>query len=128
KKIDSPYEFKRSNYWLKIKIWNYMNAIIIGYSSDQSSLVVAGKDRSKKLRSMGKVKPALSKKIGKSLFELLSRLSITKCPLDNKPALSGVIWVKPMIKCQVRYREISKNYTFRHGYVIRLLLEENLNE
>ncbi len=122
KKKDSPYEFKRSLYWYKIKTWNYMTVIIAGYSYDKTSLVV-GNFNNKELKYMGKVKLKLSKEISEVLFKTLPQLEVKECPFEKDPGLSKIIWIKPVIKCKVRFTELTHNKTFRHGYVIELLID-----
>lgn len=121
KKIDSPYEFKRSKYWYKIKIWQYTEAFVAGYRLDRTGLVV-GRFKDNNFIYMGKIKLALSKEEEEVLFRFLPSIKIEKSPFQKEPQISNVNWVKPSIKCRVKFTEITGNETFRHGYVIKLLV------
>jgi len=123
KKKDSPYEFKRSQYWYKIKTWNYLTAMIGGYSHDMTSLVVGKLNENQELEYIGKVKPGLPKEVTATFFDTLSLLKTSKCPFKNNPGLKNITWINPLIKCRVRYTELTRNQTFRHGYVVELLLD-----
>ena len=71
---------------------------------------------------MGKVQVSLNKDIENTLFEFLPSIKIETCPYDKMKNYSNVNWVKPVIKAQIRYTEISPNNSFRHGYLIKLQL------
>lgn len=128
KKIDSPYEFKRSEYWLKIKIWKYTDTIIGGYLQDKTGLVVGKKFESNSksphinLQYMGKVKLALPSNMKTALFKFIPTIAVEQNPFIEKPDIKGVTWIKPTIKCQVRYTKITKHNSFRHGYAVKILL------
>ncbi|MEJ6949725.1 ATP-dependent DNA ligase [Natronospora cellulosivora (SeqCode)] len=116
KEINSPYEFKRSKKWLKIKCWQYSEAIITAYTNNRL-LYLARKDIKGSLIDMGKVKISLEKDIENTLFSFLPTIKI-KSIRNNK---LDVHKVKPYIKVKVRYTEISSNNTFRHGYVVEIM-------
>lgn len=122
KKIDSPYEFKRSKYWYKIKCWQYINVTIGGYSSDNSSLLV-GKFDEYNLTYMGKVKIALDENMRQALFNYLPEIKISSCPFTSTPGFKKVYWVKPVIKTVIRYTELSKHNIFRHGYSTKIIID-----
>lgn len=69
KKVNSPYEFKRSKYWYKIKIWQYTTAVIVGFTRDKEALLVGKylKDNNK-ISFMGRVKIALNEAEKKGLI------------------------------------------------------------
>jgi bifunctional non-homologous end joining protein LigD len=121
KKKDSPYEFKRSKYWYKIKVWQFDKAIIAGYSPDQMSLVV-GKKGKDGLQYMGKIKLALNQEENEALFRFLPTQITTGCPFHQDPGVRNIFWVKPSVECRVRYTEITRNNNFRHGYAIKLMI------
>lgn len=118
KEKNSPYEFKRSRFWYKIKIWQYTNVQIIGYSKNKTTLLV-GELVKDKLNILGKVKLAFQENEEEALFKFLPSLH-TK-PLVNSKNFLDIIWVKPHLKCRVRYTELTKHNTFRHGYAVQIL-------
>lgn len=122
KKIDSPYEFKRSKYWYKIKCWQYTEVIIGGYT--ETGLLV-GKYRNNLLEYMGKVKLALDKNMEEALFRFLPTIIIDSCPFSKEPVEKGPKWVKPLIRSIIRYTELSRHNNFRHGYAVKIILDNS---
>lgn len=121
KKLDSCYEFKRSHKWLKIKIWQYTTVFIGGYTRNKTALLV-GKFLDKNLTYMGKIKPSLGHEEKTALFRFLLSLKQKKAPFTSYNGKNNVIWVKPSVRCRVKYTEITSHNTFRHGYAIKLEL------
>ncbi len=121
KKINSPYEFKRSYNWKKIKIWQYTDAYIGGYSKDFSALL-AGNKHKDKLIFRGKIQPSLNSAEKKALANFLPEIKIKKCPFDYNFKNKKYNWVQPAVKCKVRYTELTPDNLFRHGYAVNLLI------
>lgn len=124
KKLNSPYEFKRSKYWYKIKCWQYTEVYIGGYTAEGTALLV-GKYEKGNLHYMGKVKMALDKNMTQALFRFLPTILTASCPFRTEPAQKGVKWVKPLLRSIVRYTEISRHNTFRHAYAIKIILDNS---
>lgn len=123
KKIDSPYEFKRSKYWYKIKCWQYITTYIGGYSKNGSSFAV-GMFKDNQLFYMGKVNISLSREMREALFRFFPSIVSGECPFKNKPKGSEIYWVRPVIKTKIRYTELSSHNTFRHGYAVEILYDK----
>lgn len=119
KNINSPYEFKRSKYWHKIKIWQYAEAIIGGYTTNMDSILV-GKAKKDTLIYMGKIKLALNNQENTALVNFLPSIRKKDCPFQENITEANTVWVKPLIKCQVRYTELTNHNSFRHGYAVSL--------
>ncbi|MFW6022791.1 MAG: hypothetical protein ACOCQW_04670 [Halanaerobiaceae bacterium] len=121
KKISSPYEFKRSKYWYKIKCWQYKNVFIGGFDKNKNSLAVGDYDCNKKLIYMGKVKLSLSNEMFEALFKFLPSLKKDSSPFINIMKLQDMNWTQPFLKTKIRYTELTKKNTFRHGYAVEIL-------
>ena len=120
KQKKSPYVFKRSQYWYKIKVWQYVEVYIGGYSKDRTGLLV-GQYCREELKYMGKIKLALPTEEEKALFQFLGTIAENSSPFRGTKKQSAVYWVKPLVKCQVRYTELTHRQTFRHGYAVKLI-------
>ena len=121
KKIDSPYIFKRSSFWKKIKIWQYKKILIGGYTKKKSLLV--GKNFKGKLHYRGKVKINLNKIEKTALFNYLPELQISTSPFLNiQKKQNNTIWIKPVIKAEVKYTGLTPDKKFRHGYLESLII------
>lgn len=124
KKIDSPYEFHRSKYWYKIKCWKYINTYIGGYSKNGNSLAVGMFDKdNNQLLYMGKVKISLSQEMNEALFRFFPCIISENCPFKEIPKNSDLYWVRPVIKTKIRYTELSRHNTFRHGFAVNILYD-----
>ncbi len=124
KQIKSPYEFQRSKYWYKIKCWKYINTYIGGYSKNGNSLAVGMFDNNQFIY-MGKVKISLSQEMIEALFRFFPSIISENCPFKNIPKNSDLYWVKPVIKTKVRYTELSRHNTFRHGFAVDILYDNS---
>lgn len=133
KKTDSPYVFARSDYWYKIKIWHYKEVVIGGYSKNKDFLLVGLNNRSHEplqssadLKYMGKVKILLDRAEYKALFNFLPTLKTEHNPFDERinTHTKNTEWVSPGINVKVRYTEITNKNHFRHGYAVKLLLDD----
>ena len=115
KKIDSKYLVnERSNNWLKIKNYKVGEFLVIGYINKDNSYVISlvlGKKVKNKLIYVGKV--SLGKK--RRLAELIMKKAKVKAYIDvnNK----DVIYIKPDVKCIVKYLEVTENGLLRQPFV-----------
>jgi bifunctional non-homologous end joining protein LigD len=122
KKLNSVYEFKRSKEWLKVKIWQYTTVIILGYTNDSLSLIVGKEEAQNTLIYMGKVKINLESSEKEAILKFFPSITIKNSFFSNKIRDKNVKWVEPLIKCRVKYTEITRKNSFRHGYAIELIL------
>lgn len=107
KKIDSKYLVnERSNNWLKIKNYKVGEFLVIGYINKDNSYVISlvlGKKVKNKLIYVGKV--SLGKK--RRLAELIMKKAKVKAYMDVNSR--DVIYIKPDVKCIVKYLEVTEN-------------------
>ncbi|MFW6035970.1 MAG: hypothetical protein ACOCRZ_06920 [Halothermotrichaceae bacterium] len=121
KKISSPYQFKRSKFWYKIKVWNYTEAYIFGFTKNYS-LIVGKKDENNNFINMGRVKSAVNKNMKEALFRYLPEIITVNSHYSKNSSAKDINWVKPVIKCEIRYTEITRHNTFRHGFITKVVL------
>lgn len=115
KKIDSKYLVnERSNNWLKIKNYKVGEFLVIGYINKDNSYVISlvlGKKVKNKLIYVGKV--SLGKK--RRLAELIMKKTKVKAYMDVNSR--DVIYIKPDVKCIVKYLEVTENGLLRQPFV-----------
>ena len=115
KKIDSKYLVnERSNNWLKIKNYKVGEFLVIGYINKDNSYVISlvlGKKVKNKLIYVGKV--SLGKK--RRLAELIMKKTKVKAYMDVNSR--DVIYIKPDVKCIVKYLEVTENGLLRQHFV-----------
>ena len=132
KKTDSLYiPGARTREWLKIKTEKRQEAIICGYtinenSSKQFSALLLGLYEGSELRFIGPVGTGFSNDLQKELLQKLKPLVTPKCPFKevpdyNKPSRfrpnppkASVTWVKPVLVCEISYRELTRDGSIRH--------------
>ena len=115
KKINSKYLVnERSDNWLKIKNYKSGNFIILGYINKEESHVISlvlGEYLNKKIVYVGKV--ILGKK--RSLADKILKMKKSKAVVKIKD--KDVIYIKPEIKCLIKYLERTENGLLRQPFV-----------
>lgn len=132
KKSDSRYVTgDRSKNWLKIKIQQRQEVVIVGYTKNKStpkafSSLLLGAYENKKLVYVGKVGTGFKDKQQQEMLDLFKSLEIQESPFDeipdyNKPSRfrpnppqAAVTWLKPQLVCEISFTEITTDGVFRH--------------
>lgn len=115
------YPGKRSNVWLKIKIHNTVDCIIIGYKAEKrgiSALALALYDDQGKLVHIGNVGTGFSEATIEKLLKVLEPLSTDKPQVEEQ--LKGMHWVKPKLVAEIKYQELTPYQKLRIPVFIRL--------
>lgn len=122
KKQDSTYAFGRSDNWLKIRIDQTDDFVIMGYRQesrgDVRSLAV-GQYVDDLLVYSGNVGSGFSQSTVKALYAALEPLPAAKPP-DTPIEVTDIIWVSPEVVCEVRYSELTPAGQLRHPVLLRL--------
>jgi bifunctional non-homologous end joining protein LigD len=135
KKADSTYTAGgRSNNWLKIKISNEEEAIIIGITEPKNSrkyfgAILLGQYNGKNLQYIGKCGTGFTEAVLKELYTKLKPLFTDQSPLQEKVPLRDTIqWVKPKLVCQVKYSEWTQDNNLRHPVYLGLRIDKKAQE
>lgn len=135
KKADSSYAVaNRSNNWLKIKISNQEEAIIIGITEPKNSrkyfgAILLGQYNGKELQYIGKCGTGFTEAVLKKLYMKLQPDFIEKSPLKEKvPLRDKIQWVKPKMVCQVKYSEWTQDQHLRHPVYLGLRIDKKASE
>ena len=135
KKADSSYTAGgRSNNWLKIKISNEEEAIIIGITEPKNSrkyfgAILLGQYNGKNLQYIGKCGTGFTEAVLKELYTKLKPLFTDQSPLQEKVPLRDTIqWVKPKLVCQVKYSEWTQDNNLRHPVYLGLRIDKKAQE
>jgi bifunctional non-homologous end joining protein LigD len=127
KLIDSKYVGKRSKSWLKVKARNSLEAYIGGYSRPSGNrgyfgALVTGIYEGAELRYIGHVGTGFSFRTLKEIYELLQPLRTTEKPFAGLVAeQKSVLWVKPVLRCEVKYTKWTYDRRLRHPIFVGLL-------
>jgi len=119
KKSDSPYQFRRSRSWLKIKTKMRQEVVIGGYTQPQRSRVgfgalLVGVYEKGRLVFVGHVGTGFSHHQLKEIHQQMKKLIIFHCPfMQEPPANATVTWVKPRLVCEVSFAEWTREKIMR---------------
>ena len=135
KRKGSPYEHKRSKFWLKMKIEASQELVVGGFTDPQGSrvglgaLLVGYYDRDD-LVFAGKIGTGFNSKMLLDLRKRLDALEIPKSPFTKATGLPRLRahWVKPSIVVQVSFIEWTANNKLRHPRLIGVRFDKTAKE
>ncbi|MFZ5970506.1 MAG: non-homologous end-joining DNA ligase [Bacteroidota bacterium] len=128
KRMDSKYlPGKRSDAWLKIKIRNTRECVIIGYNEGKGNrshafggLHIAEREGSQ-LVYRGKVGTGFDDATVKSLFQQIRKLKTTPKPIPQKVLDEKVsVWVEPRLAVEVSFASFTPDNIFREPVFVRM--------
>jgi bifunctional non-homologous end joining protein LigD len=128
KQVNSKYlPGKRNDLWLKIKIRNTRECVIIGYnqgkgnrSSTFGGLHIAEREGSK-LVYRGKVGTGFDDATIKDIFNQIKKLKEIKKPVEGKILDEKVSkWIEPKLMVEVSYASLTPDKNFREPVFVRL--------
>lgn len=125
KKASSSYQSGRSNAWLKIKLVNEQEFVIIGYQPSLKGRAFAALMMADyvdgELVYRGNVGTGFNDKTLASLYAQLSKIERAK-PAAPVPRLAakGAKWVEPKLVAQVKFAEFTSEGAIRHGVFLGL--------
>ncbi|MDR7211572.1 DNA ligase D [Flavobacterium piscis] len=135
KKADSTYTIgKRSDEWLKIKIAQQEEAVIIGITTPKNSrqyfgALLLGQYYGKRLQYIGKCGTGFSKETLKELYTKFKPHFINDSPINAKIAIRDTIqWLKPKFVCQVKFTEWTEDSRLRHPVFLGLRIDKKATE
>ncbi len=138
KEIESRYyPAKRSKVWTKIKAYNTLEAIIIGYTTKKrqlSSLVVGMYTHEGELRYIGKVGTGFTQKLLAKIYAGLEPLKVESPVHKNllkeisKPTQKNLTWVKPQRVCEIKYLEFTDDGILRTPVFLRMRPDKDPKE
>ncbi|MDX1739912.1 MAG: non-homologous end-joining DNA ligase, partial [Rhodothermales bacterium] len=121
------YPGRRSRTWLKVKVRQSEDCIILGYTEGKGdreayfgALQIGTLDDGD-LVYRGKVGSGFSTRLLKELYSQLQKSTAAERPIDEKPVDDGVTtWIEPGLVCEVEYSQITANGTFRDPVFVRM--------
>lgn len=121
KKIDSSYETKRSNSWLKVKCLKRQEFIIGGYTNPKSgrshfgSLFLGFYNEQGELEFAGNVGTGFTQESLKELHEQLEQHVSVQNPFNTTPPkIRDAHWVKPVLVAEIEFTQWTKDNHLRH--------------
>ncbi len=134
-KTSKYYPGRRSDSWIKVKVRNTVDCIILGFTEGKGDrkpyfgALHIGQEEEGRLIYRGKVGSGFTDKSIKSISKVLNEINsvpryIEEIPIDDKVTT----WIEPRLVCELEYASITSNATFREPVFARLRpdLEPNL--
>jgi bifunctional non-homologous end joining protein LigD len=137
KRADAAYQSKRSPSWLKVKVSNRQEFIIVGWTEPQGSrsgfgsLLLGHHDKAGRLVYSGKVGTGFDLALLRNLSARLKKLDVAKSPLDVAPPASevrGAHWVRPTLVAEVEFLEWTADERLRHPAFLGLREDKSASE
>jgi bifunctional non-homologous end joining protein LigD len=130
KHIDSPYIYKRSKYWLKIKNIQTTDCVILGYTKGkrQFASLVLGQYKEKELIYVGKVGTGFDRFLLESIYKALNKIKVKKAVFKDYKGKREVVWVRPLYVAEVKYLEYTKNNHLRAPAFVRLRKDKPIKD
>ena len=128
KQVDSKYyPGKRNNAWVKIKIRNTRECVIVGYNAGKGNRSAAfgglhiAEREGGKLVYRGKVGTGFDDATIKEIFKQIKQLKEIKKPVEGKILDEKVsTWVEPKLILEVSYASLTPDKNFREPVFIRM--------
>ena len=125
---------KRTTEWLKIRISQQEEAIIIGITESKNTrsyfgaLLLAQYDH-EKLRFIGKCGTGFKEETLKELYNQFEPYFIDESPIEDKiPLRDKIKWLKPKFVCQVKFTEWTQDRSLRHPVFQGLRIDKEAKE
>jgi len=135
KKANSTYlTDKRSTNWLKIKLVQQEEAVIIGITEPKNSrsyfgALLLGQYYGKRLEYIGKCGTGFTEEVLKDLYTKFKPHFIKESPAVQKIKLRDKIqWLKPKFVCQVKFTEWTEDMRLRHPVYLGLRVDKKASE
>ena len=109
KDLSSPYVERRSRYWLKVKVHQEDEFVIVGFTAPEGSrqhfgALLLGVYENGALRYVGKVGTGFDRKTLAALYKKFQPLIVHKIALVDPPRERGVTFLKPKLVAQISYQ------------------------
>lgn len=131
----SSYESdRRSDKWLKFKLENSQEAVIIGFSKPEGSRkyfgsLVLGMHKDNKLVYIGNCGTGFNEQTLKDVYNKMTALSGVKKSVKEKVHRErDVTWIKPLLVCEVTYSEWTADGHLRHPVFKGLRIDKSEDE
>ncbi|MBF4515513.1 DNA ligase D [Flavobacterium sp. ANB] len=125
---------KRNSDWLKIKIAQQEEAVIIGITKPKNSrqyfgAILLGQYYGKDLKFIGKCGTGFTEDTLKQLYTKFKPYFINESPVAEKvPLRDSIQWIKPKFVAQVKFTEWTDDLRLRHPVYLGLRVDKKATE
>jgi bifunctional non-homologous end joining protein LigD len=133
KEGSSPYVGRRSKYWLKVKVHQEDEFVIVGFTPPQGSreffgALLLGAYEDGKLRYVGKVGTGFDENTLATLHKKFRALAVDKIALVDSPRERDITFLKPKLIAQISYQELTADKKLRQPVFLGLRDDKRPNE
>jgi len=118
---------RRSESWIKVKVRNTVDCIILGYTEGKGDrkpyfgALHIGELENGEIVYRGKVGSGFTEKLMKSIYATISELDIVSRYIQEKPLDDKTTsWIAPELYCELEYASLTSNNTYREPVFIRM--------
>lgn len=125
KDLTSPYVEGRSKSWLKVKVHQEDEFVIVGYTQPTGArqhfgALLLGAYKDGELHYVGKVGTGFDQETLSSLFKKFKPLARKKSPLEDPPRERDVTYLAPKLVAQISFQEWTSDYKLRQPVFLGL--------
>ena len=125
KDISSAYVEKRSRFWLKVKVHQEDEFIIVGYTAPEGSreyfgALLLGAYEGRQLHYVGKVGTGFDHKTLAALYRQFQPLIVQVTALSDPPRERNVTHLRPQLVAQISYQELTDDRKLRQPVYLGL--------
>ncbi len=133
KQLASTYVQKRSRFWLKVKVHQEDEFIIVGYTAPEGArkffgALLLGAFEHGELRYVGKVGTGFDRGTLGALHRRFQSLARVKTPLVNPPRERGITYLQPRLVAQISYAELTADRRLRQAVYLGLRDDKRADE
>jgi bifunctional non-homologous end joining protein LigD len=137
KKISARYEQRRAPTWIKIKLANTDEFVVVGYTLPKGSregfgALLLAKVEGRALRYVGRVGTGFDEAVLKSLSRRLQSLRRNRAVVDLPSHVpfraSAVMWVEPLLVVEVEFRGWAKEGLLRQASFARVREDKSVGD
>lgn len=118
KRMDAPYRSGRGGSWVKVKCVTRGTFTVVGYTPEGDGLVAAlhlAREEGRELAYVGKVGTGWALAQSAKLRQRLEAIEVDRPPVAVPGRTPKSVWVKPRLKAEVEYRDITTAGLLRHA-------------
>jgi bifunctional non-homologous end joining protein LigD len=129
----APYIEGRSTKWLKVKVHQEEEFVVVGYTPPEGSrthfgALLLGAHRGRDLVYVGKVGTGFSQKRLNSLYATMRPLAVKAAAVVNPPREKGAVWIEPRLVAQISYHEMTADDRLRQPVFLGLRDDKDARE
>ncbi|HKF43665.1 MAG TPA: non-homologous end-joining DNA ligase [Thermoanaerobaculia bacterium] len=133
KDASAPYIEGRSTKWLKVKVHQEEEFVIVGFTAPEGSrthfgALLLGAHRGRDLFYVGKVGTGFNQKTLNSLHAAMRPLARKDPPVKNPPREKEAVWIEPKLVAQVSFHEWTDDERLRQPVYLGLRDDKRASE